>query len=803
MILERNPLGKRYADYASVLVLVFCILWFCQDLVLYGEVPFYRDLTNYFYPLRYSLYESYRAGQLPLWDRHFAQGFPNLAAFQTGVFYPPHFTFYFLEFFLTIRVLFVFHFLVAALGTYWLLRYWDYPCFLAIVGSLLFTLGGVVVSLSNILNHFQSAVWLPWVILTWERVLLTPKWSNFVTFTLVAALQFLAGSPEMFAMSIGMACLDGFRIRGLEPQVSSRRILGLVVGGILLMLALIMAQFLPTAELILESRRGESIPAAEALMWSFNASSLLNLFFLDKEVDPSISIGVRLFFAREVPFLASSYLGAISLFGISLWVYYGTRREKIFLTALALGSLAVAMGGNALIYPFLFQHVPFISAIRFPEKFFFLTYAFVFLMTMRGLKGLWLDPTKNLKAPMIILGAICLTWVGLYFTLRLHSEMVAEFIAANTNIPPLSDIHEKATVSVLTNLQRQLILSLALFFLFILMKADKIRPWLFSILLVAVVFVDLAWAHRSFLFPLDPERIYQSQPVIRPADSRLSRFFYYPAARDLHPAFFSVLGRPTFEQSVALSFQNYLPNVGVMHGLDYFQEIDALNRRPYTDFLSVANRLDFDGQVQLLRTFNVRYLVSFRQLPEKGIRFVEQFPKYFSWLYRVDGTVPRAYIVDRVFVEKQPLKVLERLSQLQFDPLRQVVLDHSVAIQPSESFEAQASIEQYENNSVTVQTTANQEGVLVLADSFYPGWKAFLDGNETKILRANHFFRAVVLPKGAHRVEFKYEPWSFKLGWIISLFTFTGVIVVSLCMFLRHRKLAARNPVSSLQILQN
>src|SRR5919109_2309613 len=39
---ERNPLGKRYVDYASILFLVFCILWFCQDLVLNGEVPFYR-----------------------------------------------------------------------------------------------------------------------------------------------------------------------------------------------------------------------------------------------------------------------------------------------------------------------------------------------------------------------------------------------------------------------------------------------------------------------------------------------------------------------------------------------------------------------------------------------------------------------------------------------------------------------------------------------------------------------------------------------------------------------------------------
>ena len=72
-----------------------------------------------------------------------------------------------------------------------------------------------------------------------------------------------------------------------------------------------------------------------------------------------------------------------------------------------------------------------------------------------------------------------------------------------------------------------------------------------------------------------------------------------------------------------------------------------------------------------------------------------------------------------------------------------------------------------------------------------------------KILRANHFFRAVVLPKGAHRVEFRYEPWSFKLGWIISIFTLTGIIGVSLCMFLRQRKLAATNSVRSVQILQD
>jgi len=798
-------LEKRYADYASILFLVFGILWFCQGLVLSGEVPFYRDLTNYFYPLRYSLYQSYRAGELPLWDRHFAQGFPNLAAFQTGVFYPPHFVFYFLDFFPSIRVLFIFHFLLGVLGTYWLLRYWRYSCSLGVVGSFLFTLGGVIVSLTNLLNHFQSAIWLPWIILTWERLLLAPKWGTFVTFTLVAALQFLAGSPEMFAMSMGLVYLDGFRIRDMEPQVSSRRILGLAIGGIALMLALIAVQFLPTAELIMESRRGDSIPAAEALMWSLNPSSLLNLFFLDKEIDPTISIGLRLFFAREVPFLTSSYLGAISLFGISLWAYYGTRREKIYLTALALGSLTMALGNNALIYPFLFRHVPFFSAIRFPEKFFFFTYAVVFLMTMRGLRGLLLDQAKLGKVPVIILASICLAWLGLYYSLGSRSEIVSDFIAANTSIPPLSDIHARATVSVLANLQRQVILSLAIFFLLILGKINKIRPLLFSILLVSIVYVDLAWAHRGFLFAVHPDRVYGNPPVVQAAETNMTRFFYYPSARDLHPAVFSVLGRPTFDQSVALSFQNYLPNVGVLSGIDYFQEIDALNRRTYSEFLSFANNLEFDRQLQLLRIFNVKYLASFRQLPEKGIRLVNHFPRYFSWLYRIEGTVPRVYVVNRTFFERDPKQTLHRLSLAEFDPLREVVTDNAIPIRPygSGSFEGRARIEHYENSLVTIQTTANEDGILVLADSFYPGWKAYVDGKETKIFRANHFFRAVTIPKGEHRIEFRYQPQSFKLGLIISLISLTCLVLVSLFLFLRQRKLATTTVVSPIQILQN
>jgi hypothetical protein len=82
-----------------------------------------------------------------------------------------------------------------------------------------------------------------------------------------------------------------------------------------------------------------------------------------------------------------------------------------------------------------------------------------------------------------------------------------------------------------------------------------------------------------------------------------------------------------------------LPNVGVISGIDYFQEIDALLRRPYSEFLSVANNLKFENQIKLLRTFNVGYLVSFRELPERGLRIASRHPDRFGSLLATGVTL--------------------------------------------------------------------------------------------------------------------------------------------------------------------
>src|SRR5579872_679726 len=93
---------------------------------------------------------------------------------------------------------------------------------------------------------------------------------------------------------------------------------------------------------------------------------------------------------------------------------------------------------------------------------------------------------------------------------------------------------------------------------------------------------------------------------------------------------------------------------------------------------------------------------------------------------------------------------------------------------------SKTEIVSYQPNAVSIQTENNTPAVLVLTDLFYPGWKAFVDGKETIIYKANGLVRAIIVPAGSHDVKFSYEPQSFAHGSIISLATagILGTVVV-------------------------
>ena len=789
-MLINDALKKRSSNAIAIAILVLLILWFGRDLIWGHKVPFFRDLNTYSYPLRYSLAEALQAGQIPLWDRHIAMGFPMLADFQTGVFYPAHLVFFVLPFFSAVRTLFMFHYLVAAIGGYLLFRWWNYPRQHAMIGALLFTLGGTTISLSNLLNHFQSAVWLPSAVLLWERFLQRDSWPNFVFLSLILCNQFLAGSPEIYGLTLILLLVDGFALQDVNGCTRVTRPLWLLAAANLLVAALSMVQILPTIELFLGSRRQEPIPYEEAMSWSLDPRSLINLIFLDKRVDMGMGDGTQLFFGRNVPFFLSYYFGAISLFGLCFWLFYSSTKEKLILGGLIAVSLIFAFGTFTPIYPFLYQNVFLFRSFRFPEKWFFLTQAFLLFLVVKGLFAFSQANQRQSLRGLAPIGAACGLLFLLFLVLRFKPTFLANFILQQKAMSLPFQFTVDNTASTLVSLERQLTLMAGLFSLCFLGKVGLLRQGLTNILLVTLVFVDLCWAHTGFQYPLAPDSVLTSPKILPAPEPEPSRLFYYPHDRNLHPSSFSILRSPStpFNEITAIVASNLLPNSGRFFGFDYMQDINALAKESYIVFLRFINQIEPANQFRLLGHLNVRYVVSFRAIDAPGIQLVRHFPQYPSWLYRLENTLPRVYVVGRAKVERDPSKVLEALSRSQWDPVSEVMLDQPISLTPTSDFEGQAKIVDYGNQHVVIHTSSKSDGILVLADSFYPGWRVYVDGKEENILRANYFFRAVKLGKGDHRVEFKYDPYSFKIGLIISLTTLLVIISVSFYLYLTGRK---------------
>ena len=772
----KKSLITRSADLSVFFLLAAMVLWFTWEMVWGGKVPFFRDLGPYFYPMRYSLAQSFRAGELPLWNRYMAMGFPLLADFQSGTFYPPHLLYLALPFWTAVRAIFVLHFFIAATGGYMLCRRWNYPPYLAILGATLFTLGGTIVSLSNLLNHFQTAVWLPWIIYFWERVLRSKDSGGFLSLVLILLFQFLAGSPELYALSVVVLVLDGLRNKAGDRAVTYRRIFFSLIAANALVAALAMVQILPTVELLISSRFNYPIVFSEAISLSLHPANLLDLFVPNKEVDTNVYMGIRLFFGRDLPFIVSYYMGAISLVGTIFWLFYAPRKEKAVLLGVVIVTVILAMGRYTPFYSILYGYIPVFKLVRFPEKFFFLVHAFLLFIALRGLCEFNHRDRPTNTGPFLLLSFITALLSVLYLFFRFDSDSLLRLIAWSKQVS-VSTETIKSYTGVLLSLERQIALISAFSILFFLWDRKKIGNRLFRYLLVGMVFVDLSSAHRSFLFLLDPDRVTQGPRIIQDLDPEPTRLFSYSSRINLHPSYYLIYSQMPFHDFNSLLFSNFYPNTGVFYGIEYMQEIDALGRGPYLEFLMYANEIPPERQYMLLGAMNVKYISSLNPLPEEGISVLNHFPQYHTWLYTLDDWVPRSYIVPKAIVEKIPSKTLDRLSEEEFNPLKEVVLDHPLELPSPRALHSRAEIVRYTNKSVTIKAALDGSGILVLTDSFSPGWKVFVNGEEKKVLRVNLFFRGVALGQGRHLVEFRYEPLSFTIGLAVSLTTICGIAI--------------------------
>jgi len=133
------------------------------------------------------------------------------------------------------------------------------------------------------------------------------------------------------------------------------------------------------------------------------------------------------------------------------------------------------------------------------------------------------------------------------------------------------------------------------------------------------------------------------------------------------------------------------------------------------------------------------------------------------------------------------------------DLQREVVLDGDDAQSihtASSDAHGDAQLLEYGTSTVRATTSADADGFMVVGDRFDAGWRAWVDGREAPVLRANAVLRAVPVPAGEHTVEMRYEPWWVTLGLVVSLLSlFVVVSAIVLCT----RRSRERLPVAQVR----
>jgi uncharacterized membrane protein YfhO len=120
-----------------------------------------------------------------------------------------------------------------------------------------------------------------------------------------------------------------------------------------------------------------------------------------------------------------------------------------------------------------------------------------------------------------------------------------------------------------------------------------------------------------------------------------------------------------------------------------------------------------------------------------------------------------------------------------------ILEDPTLSVPPAVS-EGSARIISEVPSRVEIEYTMQTAGFIVLADSWDPGWRASVNGENTGVLIANHAFRAVAVPAGVGKVVFTYHPRSFRIGLYSAGFSLVTLIFMGAAPLILHRNKTGR-----------
>lgn len=119
----------------------------------------------------------------------------------------------------------------------------------------------------------------------------------------------------------------------------------------------------------------------------------------------------------------------------------------------------------------------------------------------------------------------------------------------------------------------------------------------------------------------------------------------------------------------------------------------------------------------------------------------------------------------------------ELMAMKEFDPANQAVINRSFGEISTGDGNAEITLESYLPNELTYTYNSTDDQLVVFSEIYYEkGWKAYVDGNEVPIYRANYVLRAINVPAGDHEIILRYELASY--GWSSSVSMAGSIIVI-------------------------
>ena len=161
----------------------------------------------------------------------------------------------------------------------------------------------------------------------------------------------------------------------------------------------------------------------------------------------------------------------------------------------------------------------------------------------------------------------------------------------------------------------------------------------------------------------------------------------------------------------------------------------------------------------------------------------EDIFSHHAIIYKNNKALPRGFVLYRI---KRIRDLNEAVKIMKKDPFvyKKIALIEAEVpphITLGKIGQSKVSFVEYRANYVKIKVETTEDGVFVLSDAYYPGWKAFIDHERVRIFPAFGALRAVFISEGKHELIFYYRPWSFYLGLILTFISsvFIGYLYFS------------------------